>query len=269
VRKDVADIALAGGIFAPHYARPEARSVSVAACALYPAPQQDAPAGSQLLFGEAFHVLDIAGGWAWGYCVHDHYVGYVPDEALGRPMKATHFVSANAAPLFSTADIKSCVKMTLSLGARLAGSIEGDFLATEQGWVHRHHVAPISTTFNDPVATAERLIGAPYLWGGRGAGGVDCSGLVQLALELADIECPRDSDQQRATLGIEVDEGEPLQRGDLIFFPGHVGFMADDSHLLHANAWWMAVVVEPLSDVVDRLRPNHDRPILAIRRLEA
>jgi len=269
VRKGVADIALAGSIFAPHYARPEMRSISVASCPLHTAPQQEAPAGSQLLLGEDFYVLDIAGGWAWGYCGHDHYVGYVPEEALGAAKEATHFISASAAPLFSAADIKSSVNMTLSLGARLTGAIEGDFLITEQGYVHRRHVAPMGTAFSDPVATAERLIGAPYLWGGRGAGGVDCSGLVQIALELSGIQCPRDSDQQRAELGAQIESGEPLRRGDLVFFSGHVGFMADESQLLHANAWWMAVVAEPLNDVVDRLRPVHNQPILSIHRLAA
>jgi cell wall-associated NlpC family hydrolase len=89
-------------------------------------------------------------------------------------------------------------------------------------------------------------------------------------LSLSGVECPRDSDQQRASLGTELPADTPLlQRGDLIFFPGHVGFMADGVNLLHANAWWMAVTIEPLKDVIDRLRRSHEQPVSAVRRITA
>ena len=95
----------------------------------------------------------------------------------------------------------------------------------------------------------------PYLWGGRTPKGVDCSGLVQLALDLAGVAAPRDSDQQRQAFG------QPLpnhwrdtvwRRGDLIFFPGHVGIMTNNEDMIHASAFDMKVVVEPLYDVVMR-----------------
>ena len=156
--------------------------------------------------------------------------------------------------------------MPLSLGARLRGEMEGNFLKTESGFVHGRHVAPIGRVLDDIVATSAQLMGAPYLWGGRGADGVDCSGLVQLALALAGMACPRDSDQQRESVGRELTAEEPLKRGDLVFFPGHVGIMADADTLLHANAWWMAVTLEPLQDVVNRLSPKHEQPVLARRR---
>lgn len=267
MRRDIADIALADWIFAPHYAQAEPRLLARPSAMLRTAPQPDAAAGSQLLFGETFHVLDIQGGWAWGYCGHDHYVGYVAADALTAPFSPTHFIAVREAPVFSDASIKASVRMTLTLGARVEGAIEGDFLETSQGFLHRRHVAPVTSLLGDPVSIAERLLGAPYLWGGRGAGGVDCSGLVQMALMLAGYECPRDSDQQAEALGRPLATGESYGRGDLLFFPGHVGLMADAENLLHANAWWMSVVVEPLEDVLARLRPQHENPLTAAKRL--
>jgi cell wall-associated NlpC family hydrolase len=179
----------------------------------------------------------------------------------------THIVTGALALIFADADIKAPVVGRLPIGACVDGQMVGDFLRIDSGFIHHRHIGPIDAAAADPVAVAEQLLGVPYLWGGRGADGIDCSGLVQRALGLAGIDAPRDSDQQRDGLGREIDENAPLQRGDLIFFPGHVGMMIDDARIIHANAFWMAVTIEPLADVVERLAPTHARPISARRRL--
>ncbi|MDB5690661.1 MAG: hypothetical protein JWL91_2537, partial [Sphingomonas bacterium] len=171
--------------------------------------------------------------------------------------------------VFAAPDIKSAVVCRLPMGARLRGEPAGDFLACAGGFVHARHLGRLPAAEPDPVAVAERLIGAPYLWGGRGAGGIDCSGLVQLALGLCGHAAPRDTDLQRNQIGRELAAGEILHRGDLIFFPGHVGMMIDETRMIHANAFWMAVTVEPLADIVARLAGTSADPILSRRRLQS
>jgi hypothetical protein len=268
VRKDIADIALAGRLFAPHYARALEASCVVPSAMVHAAPDSGAEAVSQLLLGEAFAVLDIASGWAWGYSRHDHYVGYISAEALGGPVEPTHIVSAALALVFAEPDIKSPVLARWPMGARFVGAESGGFIACEHGYLHRRHAEPIQAREADPVAVAERLTGAPYLWGGRGGGGVDCSGLIQVALARTGVSAPRDTDQQQqAEMGTPLPAHAPLQRGDLVFFPNHVGFMVDSERLIHANAYSMSVAIEPLADLVARLSPNHDTPIRDRRRL--
>lgn len=267
-RRDIADIDLADRLFAPYYARAEQCRCAAEAAMILAAPSSDAPAVSQLVHGEGFAVLDIVGGWAWGRCAHDGYVGYVAAAALGAVAAPSHVVHAPIALLFARPDIKAPVIGRWPIGARFAGAEADSFIETDAGFVHRRHAAPIGRIAPDPVAIAERMIGQPYLWGGRGGGGIDCSGLVQIALGLAGTPAPRDSDLQRA-LGRALGDKESLERGDLIFFPGHVGLMVDGEHMVHANAWWMAVTIEPLADIVARLAPDHARPILARRRIAA
>lgn len=268
VRGDLADFSLAGILFAPHYAKAEPMHCLGQAAFIREAGAPDARASSQLLPGETFHLLDVTGTWAWGFCDHDGYVGYVDRAALGvGSLAATHRVTARSAPLFASADIKSPVLGYLPAGSRIFGTMEDNFLMTEAGAIHSRHVMPLSEDKADWVAAAERQIGQPYVWGGRGAGGIDCSGLVQLALGQAGIKVPRDSDLQRDGIGDPLEPDAPLQRGDLIFFPGHAGIMMDERNMLHANAYWMTTLVEPLADVVTRLKPEHDEPILARRRV--
>ncbi len=242
---------MADRVFAPHYSAPEYRACAARSAMLRASPDASASAVSQLLHGEAFAVVDISGGWAWGYGLHDNYVGYVRGDALGPTSTATHVVTVPQASVFSRADIKAPAIDTYAIGTRLQGDAVGDFVLVQGGYIHCRHVAPVSVPFDDPVMMAERMIGVPYLWGGRGDGGVDCSGLVQRALGLCGIAAPRDSDQQRA-LGEEIDPQAALRRGDLIFFPGHVGMMVDGDRMIHANAHWMVVTVEPLAAVIAR-----------------
>ena len=121
------------------------------------------------------------------------------------------------------------------------------------------------------VAAASAYLGTPYLWGGKSlaAGGLDCSGLVQIALHGAGIAAPRDTDMQRMELGTPVTVGTELYglaRGDLVFWPGHVGVMTDGEHLLHANAHHMRAALEPLVAAASRIRAT-GADIVDVRRL--
>lgn len=266
-RDDLADTALEGVVDASRFARPVRYRLSAPQAPIRKAPEADAVAVSELLSGEAFDVLDVSGGVAWGYSVHDRYVGYVDAALLAETVDTqTHRISAPTALVFAKADIKSTVIGALPMGAlTTAAAHDEKFVSAAGGYVHRRHIAAIDEYAADPVAIAEMFLGTPYKWGGRTRGGLDCSGLVQIALGACGIDCPRDSDMQ-AALGQEV-EDRRYRCGDLVFFPGHVGFMFDETRLLHANAFFMSTVIEPLDDVVGRLLPQYDAPVTAVRRL--
>lgn len=270
VRRDLSDIALAGRVIACGYARAVPMACATERTPVRGEPSREAAPSSELLFGEIFEVLELGEAWAWGRSAHDGYVGYVRAAALqpGGDAAPTHRIVARLGLVFAAASIKAPVVARLPLGARIHAQAEdGAFLRTAAGWIHRRHADRADTSEPDHVAVAEQLLGAPYGWGGRSEAGVDCSGLVQIALMACGVACPRDTDQQREGVGTGVDPAGPLRRGDLVYFPGHVGIMIDGARLLHANAFWMSTVVEPLAAVVARLRPQHAEPVVAVRRL--
>lgn len=209
-----------------------------------------APRISQLLPGERFAVVESSGTWAWGYSDHDRYVGYVPSAALTHAPEPTHIVVAPSALAFASASARADVQAVLPMGSLLSGTAQDDFLATDHGFVPLGLLRPAGAYEGDPAAVAERMIGTPYLWGGRGIGGIDCSGLVQLAFALTGRALPRDSDQQ-ADKGSEA-TGAP-RRGDLHFFADHVVLLTAPDRAIHASGHAMAVTAEPLADIVARL----------------
>jgi NlpC/P60 family/Bacterial dipeptidyl-peptidase Sh3 domain len=244
-RKDIADIALAGRVIAPHYARPLVRSCGSRAAFVWPGPVAEGDPASELLPGEEFAVLEYAGGWAWGYCVADHLVGYAEAIALADPAAPTHMVCEKCAPVSADERITSPVLAHLPMGARLHGDEQGACLTTEYGCVSLAHLRRIGEHDEDPVVVAERLIGAPYRAGGRTMLGVDGAGLVQLALILCGVPAPRLPDQQRH-LGAEVPAAAALRRGDLILCDGDEGLMIDDLMMIHACRRAGKVTVDPV-----------------------
>lgn len=269
IRGDLADISLAGKLFAPHYAVPMLRTGIAPVTEIHAEAHATSMPVSALMHGEEFAVLDVAGEWAWGYCLHDNYLGYVRFAELGDDFDATHIVSAPATLLVSAPSTKAQVLARYPMGAQLlCGSPSecGNYLACENGFVPFAHVSEIGRVAASPADLAEQLIGTPYSWGGRSGDAIDCSGLVQLVFGLKGHMPPRDADMQQAEFGEELAEGEALQRGDLVFFPGHVGIMADAENIIHANGTAMAVSVEPLADAAARFS-EHDAAILARKRV--
>lgn len=255
-RSDVAAAKLKGKVEAARFVEPQPRQVRVGASVLREAPSFVARLETQLLYGEVFDVYDEdADGWVWGQARLDGYVGYARAESFAEDIEdATHRVAVLRTLVFPEPDKKSQPPSPLSLNAKLKIiAMENGFAGISRGgWVYAAHLAPIDAKVDDWVASAERFVGLPYLWGGKDSSALDCSGLVQSALETAGIAAPRDADMQEDTVGHAIPLDSKLQRGDLVFWNGHVGVMRSSTELLHANGFHMQAVIEPLSETIAR-----------------
>lgn len=273
-RPDLAAAHLRGKIEAARYVEGQAMRVTVEAIALRGEPNPENGYDTQALYGETLMVYDVDDeGWAFVQLLGDGYVGYVSANALA-PVEqtATHRVRTPRTPVYPGRSIKAPPLFSLPMLARVVVSNgDGPFARIEGGgYVWRDHLAPVDVHEPDFVGVAERFEHAPYLWGGKSWEGVDCSGLVQIALQAAGAQAPRDTDMQQAALGSPIDPGaqfENLRRGDLVFWKGHVGIMCDPDTLLHANGHHMQVAREAFADARARIAQNSYGEITVVRRL--
>ena len=271
-RPDLAAKYLEGKVAAARFVEGETCEVMDAIAPVRRAPASDAEQLTQALKGERVTIYDRNGeGWAWGQLGSDGYVGWLPDSALAKPSaKPTHKVAALWTFAFPGPSIKLPPIVSLPMGAVLAIiRDDGPFAVTSDGhYVPGQHLGALNTKAPDFVAVAERFVGVPYLWGGKSAFGIDCSGLVQISLTSAGTGCPRDSDMQCDGLGraLSVAESKHLKRGDLIFWKGHVAIVRDAEAIVHANAHHMATVIENTKDAIARIKAAGNE-VVAIKRL--
>ncbi|GGJ64539.1 C40 family peptidase [Deinococcus aquiradiocola] len=224
---------------------------------------------TEALHGEALEVLEVLdGGWSWVRTVHDGYLGYVqPGAALtDRVPEQAVTVRVPRSHVYAGPSIRALTLERVAAGASLPALDAEPVLHGEYRWwrvevrgqeAFLHEAATLPSSWEvsgDRLAAfREAYLNTPYVWGGRSAWGLDCSGLAQLwaGRDAPDAAgppgrsvLPRDADLQRAATR-PVTLPRP---GDLAFFEGHVGIMLNDRQMLHANATHLRVTVETLGE---------------------
>jgi len=244
--------------------------------AIWPSPRPDVSIDTEALFGEEITVYDqTAEGWAWGQLSTDGYVGWFSSDGIQPAGTPTHRVGALRTYRYPAAELKMPPAGLLSMGSRVTVTGETEVrgcryaLLQDGSAVVAKHLVPLDHLETDWVATAEAFVGTPYLWGGRSSLGLDCSALVQLAAQSGGLMLPRDSDMQEAEAGTEIPFSDlaAFQRGDLVFWKGHVGIIASPNTLLHANGHTMTVAYEQLDKAVERIAASEWGAITRGRRL--
>jgi hypothetical protein len=270
-REDLAAVSLQDRFRAPRYSEGELRQISAPAAPIRVAPRFDAPLATEALCGELVTAYEFREGWAWVQLHDDGYVGYTTvDNLSGVVEENSHRVSARLTYLYPAPDMKRppITRLSFSCTVAIAGALEGRFIEiTRGGYIFADHLVGIRERAKDFVRVAEQFTGVPYLWGGKTALGIDCSGLVQVALMAAGIPCMRDSDMQMHSAGEPMDPSnlEAIQRGDLLFWQGHVAIAQSADWMVHASGHHMQVVVEPIRRAIERTA-EAGSPLLAILR---
>ncbi|VEJ44801.1 NlpC/P60 family protein [Bartonella vinsonii] len=267
-RDDLADKRLETEITAQRFVQGEKKRVNTAVAGLFKENNKKSERQTECLLGEELLIFEQGENMSWGQSLKDGYVGYIDTTVLcTSDIKQTHIVSVPRTFQYLQADLRGPMECSLSMGSKVSVVDEIEVHGTmysilENGKaIFTHHLSPIGRVYEDYVTVAETFIRTPYLWGGVSGFGIDCSGLVQLSMIMSGQMVLRDTDMQQKTIGKQLTDHDKLQRGDLIFWKGHVAIMIDQENIIHANGFSMDVMIEPLEKAIMRIAQKHQYPI--------
>ena len=200
---------------------------------------------SQMLFGETFQVLINEGDWVKIHLDYDFYEGWVLKKQITELSEALYKRISLNNNTFSDEMVtfirdKDDQLQILTLGASLPEYKDGLFSIAEDQYEFEGDVISGKMPKLNLVRTAYKFINAPYLWGGRTAFGVDCSGFTQMVYKVNGHQLFRDAHQQ-ASQGEVLSFIEECEPGDLAFFDNeageivHTGIVLANNYIIHCN----------------------------------
>lgn len=261
-------------------------------------PREGAEQETQLLFGEVCTVTETLPRWLKIRNESDGAEGYV-DIIMVTPMTEEEHTTYTAALNASTARVR--LPMTyavsenngqtipLALGTKLANYKDGEFEVLGVKFrIDSAAVAeqPLPLDQQTLMQVLRFSLNTPYLWGGKNAMGMDCSGLTQTVMSLFGINLPRNASQQ-VHCGREVKHLSDAQAGDLVFFDHadpeaegtfphncagdtritHVGLLLDNERVIHCSG---RVKIERIDErgIFSAERNGYTHHLAAIRRMQ-
>lgn len=279
-RDDLADESLKGQVAATNFTGSKAYLVRTPEAPLHRKTDVSSTMETQALMGETVNVFENKDGWCWGQMACDGYVGYMPSDMLVPAMDdllPSAQIIVQRSFVYPYAELRAPALMALSMGSRVTITGEEETRGNSyqlirmpdgrEGAVFASHIQTITDTNKDWVALAEQFLHVPYLWGGRSSIGLDCSALVQIARLTVGKPTLRDSDML-GKMGRPIElptDFSGLQRGDLIFWPGHVAIMLDETRIIHTNGYHMATAIEPLAVAEARIAAHYGKISHAMR----
>ncbi|EJF81295.1 NlpC/P60 family protein [Bartonella doshiae] len=274
-RNDLADKRLETEISAQRFVEGEKKRVNIAVAGLFKESNKKSERQTECLLGEDLLIFEQKETMSWGQSLKDGYVGYIETAALcTSSIKQTHIVSVPRTFQYLQTDLRKPMEYSLSMGSKVTVVDQTEvrdvmYSVLENGKaIISRHLSPIGRVYEDYVTVAETFIHTPYLWGGVSGFGIDCSGLIQLSMMMTGKMVLRDTDMQQKTIGIPLTDDDKLQRGDLIFWKGHVAIMVDHENIIHASGYSMDVTIEPLEEAITRIAKKNEYPIAKRRPIQ-
>tara|TARA_B100001179_G_C18504520_1_gene365782 strand:- start:169 stop:900 length:732 start_codon:yes stop_codon:yes gene_type:complete len=222
---------------------------------------------TQLLYGDTFRKIRRYGKWIKIKNDSDNYKGYIKNKNFPLNKKNTHKVFVLSSQLYSKPNIRNRVTKKLSFGSKIKISEEKNiFYKFDNLWIKKADVKKVNIKTKNIFNNINKFINVKYKWGGKHFTGVDCSGLIQLFLNLNNQFCPRDTKDQIKYFSKKV-KLKNIRKNDLIFWKGHVALAISKKKLIHAYGPLKKVLVMSIKKTIDRIYKTANLKVTGIRRI--
>ena len=223
--------------------------------------REGAEQNTQMLFGEVCEILEEQPRWVRIRLESDGQEGWA-DAKMICPMKAEEYTMHKEAlktaamvvmPMAYAVSENNGQTIPLTAGTRLPKYQDGRFEVLGVGFRIDPSMVimqPLKMNQQNLLQAVRFFLNVPYLWGGKNAMGMDCSGFTQVIMSLFGKQLLRNASEQ-VTQGSPVSSLSEAKAGDLVFFDhkdgkiSHVGIVIDSERVIHCSG---RVKVEKLDE---------------------
>lgn len=205
--------------------------------------------GTQILFGEVFHILIEETKWLYIKILTDRYEGWVNRNSVSSLNEYNYNLILNNSTIVLSQTLTKVFSENyqsdfwLPAGSIISGLATNDNCFNINGEIFRFYNKPERIIKPDRISlveSAKKFLNSPYLWGGKTILGIDCSGFTQLVMKINGIDIPRDARQQ-VEKGFTINFISESRPGDLAFFDNeegeiiHTGIILNKDTIIHAS----------------------------------
>ncbi|MBD1137392.1 C40 family peptidase [Pelagibacterales bacterium SAG-MED43] len=233
---------------------------------IYKLPNKNSEVTSQILYGEKFKVLSKRKGWIKIKSLFDNYVGFINNKKYVSKLKITHKVSNIQANIFKKPNIKT--KKILPFGSKLSIIEEKKhYVRFEKNcWVMLKDIKKITHKEKNFLKVFKLFLKTKYFWGGKTYNGIDCSALLQIFFYYNNLFYPRDTKDQIKYSIKKV--SKKFQKGDIIFWKGHVAICINSKELIHAYGPEKKVIIMPIKKTITKILDTANLKIRKISKIK-
>ena len=219
---------------------------------IYKKPNLVSEVTSQILYGEKFKIISKNKSWIKIKVLYDNYIGYIKNKDYTKDHKPTHKIFILKANIYNKQ--KNKTKYFLPFASRISMIQENKkFIEFEKNkWIKKNDVKNINHIEKDYLKVLKLFLKTKYVWGGKTYRGIDCSAILQLFFYYNNKFYPRDTKDQ-IKYSSKKDKSGIFEKGDIIFWKGHVALCINSQKLIHAYGPEKKVLIMNITETINRI----------------
>jgi len=233
---------------------------------IYKLPNKRSEVTSQILYGEKFKILSKRKGWIKIKSLYDRYSGFIKNKKYINELKILYKVSSIQANIFKNPNVKT--KKILYFGSKipLIEKKNGFVRFEKNQWVKLKDIKKITHKEKDFVKIFKLFLKTKYVWGGKTNKGIDCSALLQIFFYYNNLFYPRDTKDQIKYSIKKI--SKKFEKGDIIFWKGHVAICINSKQLIHAYGPEKRVLIMPIKKTIKRILDTANLKVRKISKIK-
>ncbi|MBD1135578.1 C40 family peptidase [Pelagibacterales bacterium SAG-MED47] len=213
---------------------------------IYSKPCLKSEVTSQILYGEKFKVLSKKRNWVKIKTSFDNYKGFIKKDKFYKNFKPSFKIYKLKSKIFKKKKNNFIpINKFLFFGTGIVALSKGkNYIEYKKNmWIKKKDLKKINHVEKKFIKVLKLFLGCKYMWGGKTSNGIDCSALIQIYFYYNRIFFPRDTKDQIQFCKKKINK--KINKGDIIFWKGHVGMCINQSKFIHAYGPKKKVLIMP------------------------